>query len=126
MTVLSTRIIIKRDRVAMIRRGTSVTEVVNLTRRDFTVKQGTTVMEVLKAEGEYLIQRDPKGKSEAYSLVEGENPPIVISVEDLVNNQRITVFETSTGNLALSTAMVWRGLYLCPLCPFRPRVRTSS
>ena len=110
------RIIIKRDRVAMIRRGMSVTEVVNLTRRDFTVKQGTMVIEVLKAEGEYLIQRDPKGKSEAYSLVEGENPPIVISVEDLVNNQRITVFETSTGNPALSTAMVRRGLYLTEVC----------
>jgi hypothetical protein len=109
------RIIIKRDRVAMIRRGMSVTEVVNLTRRCFTVKQGTTVIEVLKAEGEYLIQRDPKEKSEAY-LEEGENPPIVISVEDLVNNQRITVSETSNGNPAASTAMVRRGLYLTEVC----------
>jgi hypothetical protein len=108
------RLVIKKDRAErklrldMIKRGMSVTEVINDTDFDFHVLEDGGV---LKARSEYFIQRDPKDKSELqhYRLVGGEKPAILIPCEDLENNQRLTV---SGGDSPAVTSKIPRGIYL--------------
>lgn len=110
------RIVIKRNRAGelrpdMIKRGMTVTEIINDTGHDLDVNNGTEVVAVIKARGEYLIQRDPKGGSETehYSLVAGEKPAVLIPTQDIVNYQRLTV--SGQDNPAV-TSKVPRGIYL--------------
>lgn len=115
------RIVIKKDRAVegtlrldKIKRGMSLTEIVNDTDHAFQINLNGKEVKVLNARDEYLIQRDPKSTSgpQQYSLVAGKEPAILIPTEDLVNNQRLTV--SGKDNLAIAKKIP-RGIYLTEL-----------
>lgn len=97
-----------------IKRGMSVTEVVNQTDRCFKLKHDDKLLEVLKKQGSmHSIQRDPKDNSVLdYVLVEdgGTRAKLSISIQDVADYQRINIVEKSGGVANLDK--VRRGRYL--------------
>lgn len=97
-----------------IMRGMSMIEVVNLIGCCFKVKHSNVETGVLREESEYLIQQDPKNKSNPlYNLVEGQNSPLQISFQDLVQNQRIKIPKEVVRIVSIKVPRSW---YLMEEC----------